>query len=111
MPLRPGPFKMDRLVVRRVGNVAGTRWGNSVMQTALFILRVFGVLGGLAAVAQGETKKVSRPFEYQGYSAQEYAELTVSSTMAPMSDGVELAVDVYLPNKGPEVRSFPVVLM
>jgi len=55
-----------------------------------------------------EAKKVSRPFEYKGYSRPEYKSYTKFSEYITLSDGTRIAADIYLPDKGPEKKSFPV---
>ncbi len=55
--------------------------------------------------------KVSRPFEYYGYTFPEYEGYTKRSEYIEMSDGVKLAADIYLPADGPPGDSFPVILM
>lgn len=55
-------------------------------------------------------EKISRPFEYKGYSKKEYKSYVRKSEYVTMSDGVKLAVDIYLPSKGPERKSFPTVV-
>ena len=57
----------------------------------------------------GAPDKVSKPFEYAGYSAPEYTGFKTFSQYVPMSDGVQLAVDVHLPADGPGKKSFPVI--
>ncbi|MFB0562019.1 MAG: CocE/NonD family hydrolase [Candidatus Lokiarchaeia archaeon] len=57
--------------------------------------------------------KVSMPFNYSGYSFPEYESFEKLSVYVPMSDGVLIAVDVFLPSgyngSGPEPTAFPVV--
>ncbi|MEW6439756.1 MAG: CocE/NonD family hydrolase [bacterium] len=60
-----------------------------------------------SSAAQGE--RVSRPFEYSGYSSPEYSSYVKSSQYVIVSDGIELAVDVFLPSDGAARSSFPVV--
>ncbi|GAB4343139.1 MAG: CocE/NonD family hydrolase [Candidatus Abyssubacteria bacterium] len=54
-------------------------------------------------------RRVSRPFEYSGYTTAEYKSHVKFSEYVEMSDGTRLAVDVFLPSGGPERASFPVV--
>ncbi len=64
-----------------------------------------------ASAAAGETlSRVSKPFDYSGYSQKEYSDYTKTSYYVPMSDGVKIAVDVYLPAKGPARGKFPAVM-
>lgn len=61
--------------------------------------------------ASGATEdKVSRPFEYSGYTAAAYKSHTTQVAYVPMRDGVKIAVDIFLPTDGPDRVSFPVVL-
>jgi len=67
----------------------------------------------LANCSPKETKKsevrVSRPFQYSGYSYPEYKSYVKKSEYVEMKDGTKLAVDIFLPSDGPEKKSFPVV--
>jgi uncharacterized protein len=58
------------------------------------------------AFAAGDAP-VSRTFEYKGYSKKEYDSYKQMSTYVEMSDGVKIAVDIYLPDKGPDRKKFP----
>ena len=72
-----------------------------------------GLLGNLALAAENAPSaeaKVSRPFEYSGYSSPEYKSFKTSSEYVMMSDGARLAVDIHLPADGPERAAFPVIL-
>jgi len=53
--------------------------------------------------------KISRPFQYEGYSYSEYKGYVKKSEYVEMKDGTKLAVDIFLPSDGPERKSFPVV--
>ena len=55
------------------------------------------------------SERVSEPFNYRGYSEIQYSGIKKFSAYVPMSDGVKLAVDVYLPTGGPK-SSFPVII-
>ncbi|MCD8110462.1 MAG: CocE/NonD family hydrolase [Clostridiales bacterium] len=63
------------------------------------------------SLASASTEKVSEPFNYSGYSTAEYSSYTKTSEYVEMSDGVKLAVDIYLPADGPDddTGSYPVV--
>ncbi len=62
------------------------------------------------SLASAKTEKVSEPFNYSGYSAAEYSSYIKSSEYVTMSDGVKIAVDIYLPADGPEdLDGYPVV--
>jgi hypothetical protein len=85
----------------------------------LFVLVLIVAIGFTCATGQTAepVKKVSEPFHYSGYTSPEYTSFTKSSQYIEMSDGVKLAVDVFLPAGGssgepsakPEATSFPVV--
>ncbi|WNJ18070.1 CocE/NonD family hydrolase [Pontibacter sp. G13] len=55
--------------------------------------------------------RLSAPFQYEGYSKPEYKDYQKHTQYVKMSDGTDLAVDIYLPDKGPERESFPVVFV
>jgi len=59
--------------------------------------------------SESDPAKVSAPFEYSGYSEAEYGSFTKTTQYVEMSDGTKLAVDVYLPDDGPETDGFPVL--
>src|SRR3990172_1813666 len=65
---------------------------------------------GLAADAPAAAAKVSTPLEYRGYSFAEYRGIEKRSEYVAMSDGVKLAVDLYLPADGPAAEGWPVIL-
>ena len=48
--------------------------------------------------------------QYSGYSEKTYSDYKRVSQYVPMPDGVKLAVDIYLPRKGPKKDKFPVVV-
>ncbi|MEM6766053.1 MAG: CocE/NonD family hydrolase [Bacteroidota bacterium] len=58
-----------------------------------------------------QTSKTSYYFQYEGYSTPAYKSHQKFSQYVPMSDGVLLAVDVFLPAKGPAAEDFPVVFI
>jgi uncharacterized protein len=75
------------------------------------LLLIVGVTTACAAEdARPKPAKVSRPFEYSGYSNREFKSWKRFGAYAPMSDGVKLAVDVHVPTKGPARTAFPVIL-
>lgn len=76
---------------------------------AFAILFSFFLLSPHAA-SGADQAKVSKPFEYRGYSDREYKSYKRISEYVTMSDGVKLAVDAYIPANGPERKSFPVVM-
>lgn len=59
----------------------------------------------------GDTVGASSYFTYTGYSEPEYDSSTMSSHYIEMPDGVNLAIDIYLPDDGPEKASFPTVFI
>jgi hypothetical protein len=56
-----------------------------------------------------DVKKVCSPFTYSGFSSPRYTSHTKTSQYVTVSDGTQLAVDVFLPSDGPDRSSFPVV--
>jgi len=60
-------------------------------------------------------KKISKPFEYKGYSSIEYTGYNRTSTYVEMSDNGHIATDIYLPDgytgKGKISIKFPVVFI
>ena len=46
-------------------------------------------------------EKISEPFNYSGYSTAVFRSYTKTSEYVEMSDGTKLAVDIYLPTRGP----------
>lgn len=77
-----------------------------VLHAAASIASALLALTGFAA----DGARVSKPFEYSGYTQPEYAGIEVRSTYVHMSDGVQLAIDIYLPTDGPQRDAFPVIL-
>lgn len=62
------------------------------------------------SLADNSTEKVSEPFNYSGYSKAEYTSYTKKSQYVEMSDGVKIAVDIYLPSgSSNDADSFPTV--
>ncbi|MBU2511207.1 CocE/NonD family hydrolase [bacterium] len=55
-------------------------------------------------------EKISSFGKYTGYSRAEYQGYKKLSQFMTVSDGTRLAVDIFLPDKGPAQKSFPVVL-
>ncbi len=80
---------------------------------SLFILMIALGLTSAATSQSADAQKISRPFEYSGYSFPEYKGFTKLSQYVEMSDGVKLAVDVFLPadvsGASQEQTSFPVI--
>jgi len=70
------------------------------------------VLVALSGAVPGaeDTPKVSKPFEYSGYTTPEYTSFKTFSQYVPMEDGEQLAIDVHLPTEGPQREAFPVIL-
>ena len=63
-----------------------------------------------ATATAGAREKISEPLKYKGYSEKEYDDYKLLSQYVEMSDGVKLAVDIYLPRKGPKRDTFPAVV-
>ena len=83
--------------------------GRSIVAFLLFLVSLF--IGTQAILpSEAGTVKVSRPFEYTGYSSPDYKNYLKSSYYVSMFDGTKLAVDVYLPSDGPTKGPFPVLL-
>ena len=59
--------------------------------------------------------KISKPFQYEGYSSPEFSEFTRRSTYVSMSDGERIAADIYLPTKysgkGTIPQQFPIIFI
>ncbi|NIM98151.1 MAG: CocE/NonD family hydrolase, partial [candidate division Zixibacteria bacterium] len=79
-----------------------------VLTVGFFVCVFLSSIGD--SICEASAQKISRPFEYEGYSSPEYENFVKSSHYVSMYDGTKLAVDVYLPSEGPEARSFPVLL-
>lgn len=62
-------------------------------------------------LAQSPTPKISTYFQYEGYTKAVYKGHQKSSQYVTLSDGVKLAVDIFIPNEGPTKSSFPTVFM
>lgn len=73
-------------------------------------LVVLGVVSALSAAESSADARKSEPFNYVGYTDASYKGHTTRSEYVPMSDGAELAVDVFLPSEGPARERFPVIL-
>lgn len=68
----------------------------------VFLLTIFAVFASQILIAQ--------PSEgYKSLDAPGYKSYTRTSQFVQMPDSIKLAVDVYLPTKGPERTTFPVV--
>lgn len=69
-----------------------------------------GLLLALLAASRGQVDdKVSKPFAYSGFGQAQYTGIKKFSAYVPMSDGVKLAIDYYVPTGGP-ATSFPVII-
>ncbi len=77
---------------------------------ATLLLLVCVPITSTEGAAASEPVKVSRPFECAGFSKPEYITFRRFSEYVPMSDGVKLAVDVFLPTGGPGTKRFPAVM-
>jgi putative CocE/NonD family hydrolase len=71
----------------------------------IVVLIIGLMIGGTEALAE----KISRPFQYSGYTFPEYRSHDDWSEYVSMSDGTKLAVKVYLPSDGPSTGPFPVL--
>ncbi len=78
-----------------------------VLTTAILTIALTWACAPQKAGEKAE-ERVSRPFEYKGYSRPEYDGYTKFSKYVEMSDGTRIAADIYLPDDGPEAESFPV---
>ncbi|MEM6801775.1 MAG: CocE/NonD family hydrolase [Bacteroidota bacterium] len=82
------------------------------------LLSSFGQLSAQAESNTAETDStakdsmISKPFRYKGYYKKEdaYQEVKRISQYVEMSDGTRLAIDVLIPQEGPPLDSFPVLL-
>jgi len=80
------------------------------LSITIFVLLVALVISTPELLSsEAKTGKVSRPFEYAGYSFPQYKSYTRSSHFVSMFDGTKLGVDIYLPVKGESPGSFPVL--
>jgi len=66
------------------------------------------LIATLPSTVAGESK-VSRPFEYAGYTAPEYGSYDVQTAYVATADGTRIALDIYLPKDGPGTGPFPVI--
>jgi len=59
--------------------------------------------------------KISKPFQYEGYSRPDFNEFEQHSTYVLMSDGERMAADIYLPTqysgKGALLEQFPTIFI
>ena len=65
---------------------------------------------GAKTGSEPSTGKVSKPFEYSGYTSEDFKGIAKHSEYVPMKDGVKLAADIYLPAQGPAQKAFPVII-
>ncbi len=73
------------------------------------LIAVALLVGVIASTDKKQPDKVSQPFCYSGYSDAVYSGYKKTSEYVEMTDGTKLAVDIYLPDDGPALESFPVV--
>ncbi|MEM7509636.1 MAG: CocE/NonD family hydrolase [Bacteroidota bacterium] len=80
----------------------------SLISSITFICAVisFSSLG-----LQAQSPKKSFYLQYEGYSSPVYKSHKKTSQYVPMSDGVLLAVDIFIPDEGPKAENFPVVFI
>ena len=62
-------------------------------------------------LAQPAGDSLSQPFVYTGYSQPAYPRYTRESRFVAMPDSIRLAVDILLPEGGPDQEAFPVVFI
>jgi hypothetical protein len=72
-------------------------------------LAIVVLLIGLIIGSTQATEKISRPFEYSGYTFSGYNSFKRSSEYVSMYDGTKLALEIYLPSDGPSNGPFPVI--
>jgi len=78
--------------------------------TAVAIILSVGLTPGCAPKETSKNSgQISRPFVYSGYTHPAYKCYNKASRYVPMRDGTRLAADIFLPAKGPERKSFPVI--
>lgn len=82
----------------------------NVMKITMLSVGVFVFICLVPIYSEAGNAKVSKTFEYSGYSKKTYDDYKKISQYVEMSDGVKLAVDVYLPEKGPAADKFPAIL-
>ena len=86
-----------------------------MMSLAILVLMVGFVISAtpVVLVSGDGVPKVSKPFEYFGYTFPEFESYEKWSKYVPMSDGGQIAVDVFMPSgytgSEPEPEEFPVV--
>lgn len=86
-----------------------------IMPLAVLLLMVSFVISATpVAVTSGDSvPKISKPFEYSGYTFPQFTSFVKSSQYVTISDGVLIAVDVFLPfgynGTPPAPTKFPVV--
>ena len=77
---------------------------------ATWLLATGTYSGAVAEESTSKPAKVSRPFEYAGYTSPTLTGSKRSAEYVPMSDGEKLAVDIFMPSGGSAPRAFPVIL-
>lgn len=80
------------------------------MRQQLILLSFFFLVGLSQNFAQ-ESSRRSDLFVYEGYQTDMFETYDMTAQYVSMSDGVKLAVDVYLPAEGPTTTEFPVVFL
>jgi putative CocE/NonD family hydrolase len=78
---------------------------------AILVLMIGLIISGAPRLVLSESgiEKISRPFEYLGYTFPDHKSYVKWSEYVSMYDGAKLAVDVYLPQDGPTNGPFPVL--
>ncbi len=76
-------------------------------RVTVFLLVLF-MAGGFVPLSG--KRQVSTPLDYEGYGEARFDEVEKISEYVTMSDGVNLAADIYLPSGGPDHGPFPVIM-
>lgn len=80
----------------------------NIITRRFYLLALLTILDVGCVISQNR-EKVSRPFEYSGYSEAVYKDYEKSSQYVEMADGIKLAVDIYIPaGKNPKEK-YPVI--
>jgi putative CocE/NonD family hydrolase len=85
------------------------RRGKVIAGFIVVLVLIFSFVSCVLKKGETISGKVSRPLEYHGYTFPEYSGYLKRSEYVVMSDGVKLAVDIFLPSEGPPRDKFPLV--
>ncbi len=80
------------------------------MKMYVFILIILTPVMSLSCSTKKNHDMVSQPMMYSGYTSPEYTDYERLAKYIPMKDGTKIAIDIYIPEKGPGKKSFPVIL-